>query len=254
MSSRVSPASATAASHASMVKDSGGTISRRPSREAPIPVIAECCSNFSVRSIGRMWSPKRSGAISSAGNSPGSPATGRNSGSQTSSACWNTTSTGWPSSRPSGSDSTMLVVNRTRGSSSIATCATTYGGGRSGKPNRWLTVKPASVPRPDTVRTPSFWLRQYRQIGWGGWISDSQSWHCWMRSSPSAPAVQKNSFCAVTCGSGRPGMSAMSTVPEACARRGRRPRGRRSRRHPPIPHPVLVGMACRAPALLRASR
>ena len=41
MSSNVRPASATAASHASMVSDSGGTICRRPILDMPIPVIAD---------------------------------------------------------------------------------------------------------------------------------------------------------------------------------------------------------------------
>ena len=97
----------------------------------------------------------------------------------------------------------MLVVNRTRGSSSSATSATTYGGGRSGKPKRWLTVEPDNVALPDTARTPILVCRQYRQIGAGGWISDWQLRHSWIRSWPSAPEVQKNSFCAVSCGSGR---------------------------------------------------
>ena len=76
----------------------------------------------------------------------------------------------------------------------MATWATTYGGGRSGKPNRWLTVNADSVALPETSRTPMLRLRQYRQTGCGGWISASQSRHSWMRRTPSAPAVQKNSF------------------------------------------------------------
>src|ERR1700754_3128155 len=104
----------------------------------------------------------------------------------------------------------MLVVNRTRGSSATATCATTYGGGRSGKPNRWLTVKADSVPLPETSRTPMSRLRQYRHTGAGGWISAWQLWHSWMRRTPSAPAVQKNSFSGVSCGSGRRAMSKAS--------------------------------------------
>ena len=76
----------------------------------------------------------------------------------------------------------------------MATCATTYGAGRPGMANRWLTVKPASTPRPETARTPMLWLRQYRQTGCGGWMSDWQSPHSWMRSFPSAPDVQKYSL------------------------------------------------------------
>src|SRR6185437_10891849 len=60
----------------------------------------------------------------------------------------------------------MLVVSRTRGSTSIATWATTYGA--------------------------------------GGWISDSQLLHTCRRSFPSAPEIQKNSFSSVIRGSGRP--------------------------------------------------
>ena len=52
-----------------------------------------------------------------------------------------------------GSVPTMLVVSRTRGSSSIATIATTYGTGRLGSHCWWLTVKPTTVARPDTPVT-----------------------------------------------------------------------------------------------------
>ena len=94
MSSSVSPASATAASHASMVSDSGGTISRRPMRDAPIPVIAEWSSNFSVVIIGRTYLAKSCGAMSSGGIATMFlSAVGRNSGSHTSCACSKTTST-----------------------------------------------------------------------------------------------------------------------------------------------------------------
>ncbi len=70
---------------------------------------------------------------------------------QSSIFCRRSTSTVWPNSSSSGSHSTMLVVSRTRGSSTTATCATTYGGGRSGKPNRWLTVNADSVARAGDV-------------------------------------------------------------------------------------------------------
>ena len=87
MSSMVSPASAIAASQAATVSDSGATINRRPISDMPIPVSATLSSNFSGVSIGRTYSPKRSGAISSTGKRSESrrPSTGRNSGSQTSS-------------------------------------------------------------------------------------------------------------------------------------------------------------------------
>ena len=48
MSSSVSPASATAARHASTVNDSGSTMSRRPSAERPTPESTARCSKRSV--------------------------------------------------------------------------------------------------------------------------------------------------------------------------------------------------------------
>ena len=119
--------------------------------------------------VGRTYRPKSCGAISSSGmrSGPlvarwvGTGAARRPRSSRT------TTSTVWPSSSSSGSHSTMLVVNRTRGSSTMATWATTYGGGRSGKPNRWLTVNADSVALPETSRTPMLRLRQYRHTGCG---------------------------------------------------------------------------------------
>ncbi len=113
-----------------MVNDSGGTICRLPIFDMPIPVIAAASSNFSLVSIGETCLPKSCGAISSTACGPVFfSAVGVNTGSQTvptlSSTFSNRTSTVWPSSSSSGSQSTMLVVNRTRGSSTIATCATT---------------------------------------------------------------------------------------------------------------------------------
>ena len=98
----------------------------------------------------------------------------------------------------------MLVVSRTRGSSAIATWATTYGAGNPGRLNRWFTVNPASVALPETARTPMSRDRQYRHTGAGGWIRESQFLHSCSRSVPSAPEVQKNSFSCVISGRGRP--------------------------------------------------
>ena len=53
MSSILSPASATARSQAWTVSDSGGTISRRPISDIPMPVIATLSSNLSAVTIGR---------------------------------------------------------------------------------------------------------------------------------------------------------------------------------------------------------
>ena len=144
MSSKVKPASATAASHASMVSDSGGTISRRPSRDTPMPVIAELVLELlggehrpdmlaEVRGARSRRRAAGAGVLSAAGREHRQPDVFDVARRSTSTVC--------PSFSSSGSQSTMLVVNRTRGSSTMATWATTYGGGRSGKPNRWLTVK-----------------------------------------------------------------------------------------------------------------
>ena len=161
MSASVRPASAMAASHASIVSDSGLTMSRRPIFDTPMPVIAERSSNLSVPIIGRTCLAKSRGSISSGGSSAvWSSAVGLNSGSQVSSFCSKTTSTTRPSSRSSGSHPMMLVVRRTRGSSSMATCAMTYGASRPGMENRWLTVNALRTARPDTARTPMLWLWQ----------------------------------------------------------------------------------------------
>ena len=94
MSASVSPASAMAASQASMVSDSGGTISRRPICDAPIPVIADLSSNFSVVDhrpdvLGEVL--RGDLVVGQRARSLARPS-GRNSGSQTSSFCSKTTS------------------------------------------------------------------------------------------------------------------------------------------------------------------
>lgn len=84
-----------AASQASTVSDSGATISRRPMADMPMPVRATLSSNFVVVSMGRTYSPKRCGSMSSPGSAADASAVaGRNNGSQTSSICSKTTSTG----------------------------------------------------------------------------------------------------------------------------------------------------------------
>jgi hypothetical protein len=50
-------------------------------------------------------------------------------------------------------------------------------------------------------------LRQYGQIGTGGWISRPQSSQPWMRRTPSDPEVQYHSLNGVNSGSGRIGTS-----------------------------------------------
>ncbi len=119
MSSNVSPASATAASQASMVSDSGGTISRRPIRDSADAgdrrAFLELRPSSAAADV--LGEVLRGDLVGGLLRRTAWAATGRNSGSQTSSFFSNTTSTSCPSSSSSGSQSMMLVVNRTRGSS-----------------------------------------------------------------------------------------------------------------------------------------
>ena len=130
MSSRVRPASATAARQASMVNDNGFTIRRRPRRERPTPDSTDRCSNRSSPSGARVakWggSPTRSASVV--------VPVGSKTGSHTSSWCSKRTATSWPIRTSSGSTPTMWVVRRTVGSSARATTAITYGGGNAGMP------------------------------------------------------------------------------------------------------------------------
>src|SRR6202051_2264565 len=101
----------------------------------------------------------------------------------------------------------VLVVSRTRGSSTIATWATTYGAGSPGRLNRWLMVKLLRAARPETARTPISREWQYRHTGCGGGMRAFHVVHSCSRNVPSAPEVQKNSVASVTGGRGRPGAS-----------------------------------------------
>ncbi len=56
-----------------------------------------------------------------------------------------------PTRTASGAQFTMLVVSRTRSSSSMATMAITYGGGKLGSHVCSLIVNPAITARPDTA-------------------------------------------------------------------------------------------------------
>jgi hypothetical protein len=95
-----------------------------------------------------------------------------------------------PRRRSSSAQSTSRVVSRTRGSSSIATWATMYGEGSPGSRNRWLTVKPNRVAKPETSRTRVREPRQCGHTGLGGWTSAEHDSHSCSRSRPSAPEVQ----------------------------------------------------------------
>ncbi len=173
MSSKVRPASATAASQASMVSDSGGTISRRPIRDAPMPVIAEWSSNFSAVSIGRTYLPKSVGGISSSGSAVG--ASGRSDGRE--------------HRQPHVGDLLEHHLDGLAELEVVGVGVDDVGGqpdprvlgdgdlgdhvrrGQVGEAEPVVDGEAASVAFPDTSRGPRSVLRQYRQIGAGGWIS-----------------------------------------------------------------------------------
>ncbi len=117
-------------------------------REMPIPVTATLSSNLSPGfGIGRAsWI-----SGSSAGKGPLSVSpVGSNSGIHTSSMCSNSTCTFMPTNTASAGTFTRLVVRRMRSSSSMATMAMTYGGGKLGIHICSLFVNPATTARPDT--------------------------------------------------------------------------------------------------------
>ena len=118
MSSSVSPASATAARHASTVNDSGSTMSRRPSAERPTPESTARCSNRSLLTGAR--GAGRSGSATSSSDASDAPV-GSNNGNHTSSCGSNRTVTSWPMCTSSGSQPTTFVVRCTVGSSASAT-------------------------------------------------------------------------------------------------------------------------------------
>lgn len=92
----------------------------------PIPVIATRSSNFSVVRIGRTCRRVSSGSTASGGSSgAGVSPVGRNNGNQVPPSSANSTATGIPTNTSSGATPTTLVVQKTRGSSSSATEATT---------------------------------------------------------------------------------------------------------------------------------
>jgi hypothetical protein len=114
----------------------------------PMPVIATSSSNFfAPLGIGRASRE----VSSTVGNGPLSVSpVGANTGIHTSSSCSKRTCTFMPTKTSDGSQSTTLVVSRTRSSSSMATIAITYGGGKLGTHVCSFTVNPATTARPDT--------------------------------------------------------------------------------------------------------
>ncbi len=210
MSAGVSPASAMADSAASTASTIGSSIRRRPTREMPRPVIATLSSNFSAPfGIGR------ASCIcgSAAGNGPLSVSpVGSNSGIHTSSSCSKTTCTFMPTNASPGSQLTMFVVRRMRSSSSMATIAIAYGGGKLGIHICSLTVTPAITPRPDTSAGDHSKDWQYGHTALGGWRSSPHDEQRWKRSFPSSPDVQKNSLISESSGSRRP-LDSVTLVP-----------------------------------------
>ena len=168
MSASVRPASAIARRLASTVSETGSTISRRPTADWPTPVSATLSSNFETEAGARSAVFTSRGS----GTGPGLAAvgTGSNSGRYTSSAFRKVTLTRIPMNTSSGSQPTIFVVSRTPGSSSSATIATTYGGGKAGSHCCQLTVNATTVALPDTA--PNAMLRppQTRHAGSGGCV------------------------------------------------------------------------------------
>ena len=201
MSSRVRPASATAATQASTVSDSGSIINRRPICERPMPESTERRSNRSAPVGGRGLGTLGAGT-SSAASAFTSPV-GSNSGTQTSSCCSNRTDTSWPICTSAGSQPTMFVVRCTPGSSAKATLAMAYGGSNPGSHCWAFTVTPTTVARPETGVACHDRLRQFGQMGTGGCTNVEQSLQRWMRRRPSAPDFQNHSLAGVSSGRGR---------------------------------------------------
>ena len=215
MSAKVSPASAIAASHASMVSDSGGTINRRPIFEMPIPVRADLSSNFSVVSMGRTCSAKRSGAISSAGRERRSAsAIGRNRGNHTSSTCSKTTSTCWPSS--SASKSLGSAPHDVGGQPHAGIFRDRHLGDhvRRRQPRQAEPfVDREAGERRLTGERPAHRCRGSGSSGTPAPADGSARRRPGIpgtASVPSAPDVQKNSFSCVIRGSGRSGAAAVN--------------------------------------------
>ena len=107
-----------------------------------------------------------------------------------------------PDAPSPGAHPTTFVVRRTRSSSSSATIAMTYGGAIAGSHWCTFTVHPTTVPRPETSTTSISVEWQYGQTGVGGKSSAPHGMLRCTRSTPSRPAVQKNSFSGVSSGSG----------------------------------------------------
>ena len=91
--------------------------------------------------------------------------------------------------RRRASQFTMLVVRRTRSSSSMATIAITYGGGKLGIQVCSLIVNPATTPRPDTSAGAHSVEWQYGHTAVGGWRSSPHAEQRWNRSVPSSPGL-----------------------------------------------------------------
>ena len=204
MSSNVRPASATACSQASMVNDSGGTICRLPIFDMPIPVIAAASSNFSSVSIGRdvlaevlrcdLVDGLRAGLLLRGGREdrqPDGPDLVLGLLELDLDGLAQLELVGFAVNDVGGQPNPRVLDDRDLrhhiGRREVGEAEPVVDGERR---QGW--------PRPTRRARPCSRLRQYRHTGCGGWISASQSLHSWIRSTPSAPAVQKNSFCALS--------------------------------------------------------
>ena len=184
MSSRRSPASSIARTHASTVSDSGSRISRRPSSTSRSPRWRPC-----LRTCRMMPSAARAGLSVFGRKRPGlGIAGGYEQWEPHVGVLSNSTATLIPVCTASGAHPTTFVVRRTRSSSSSATIAMTYGGVIAGSHWWTFTVYPTTVPRPETS-TMSIWVEsQYGQTGVGGKSNAPHGMLRCTRKAPSRPA------------------------------------------------------------------
>ena len=139
---------------------------------------------------------------------------------------------------------TRLVVSRMRSSSSMATIAIRYGGGKLGIHICSLSVNPATTARPDTSAAVHSCERQYGHTALGGWRSSPQSEQRWKRSFPSSPDFQKNSLSSVSSGSTRP-LASVTIAPSVGGLRNLPPCGPGRTAH--VPRRTRVDRVASAP-------
>ena len=156
MSSSVSPASAIASRQASTASDRGSTMRRRPILDRPMPLRTARCSKRSGLSGGRGIGRTGSATRSTGSSDP----VGSNSGSQTSSCCSKRTTTSWPIrdvGRVAADDVGRQVHAGVLGQRDVGDDVRRL---EVGEPRWALTVKPTTVPRPETAVGLADLLRQ----------------------------------------------------------------------------------------------